>query len=73
MSEIAVIGAPELVAGFALGGARVYPVTGADEARAAWQQLPASVAVVLLSDLAAEAVGDATGARAAPLTMRLPA
>lgn len=73
MSEIAVIGAPELVTGFALGGARVYPVTSADEARAAWQQLPASVAVVLLSDLAAEAVGDARVARAAPLTMRLPA
>ncbi len=73
MSDVAVIGAPELVTGFALGGARVYPVASADEARAAWQQLPASVAVVLLSDLAAEAVGDARAARAAPLTMRLPA
>lgn len=73
MSDVAVIGAPELVTGFALGGARVYPVTSADEARAAWQQLPASVAVVLLSDLAADAVGDGAAARTAPLTMRLPA
>lgn len=72
MSDVALIGPPELVSGFALGGARVYPVTSADEARAAWQQLPPSVAVVLLSDLAAEAVGDATAARGAPLTMRLP-
>ena len=72
MSDVAVIGAPEVVAGFALGGARVYPATGADEARAAWQQLPASVAVVLLSAPAAEAIGDAVAARAAPLTMRLP-
>ena len=72
MSDVAVIDAPELVTGFALGGARVYAVTSADEARAAWQQLPPSVAVVLLSDLAAEAVGDAPAARAAPLTMRLP-
>ncbi len=73
MSDVAVIGAPELVTGFALGGARVYPVTSADEARAAWRQLPSSVAVVLLSELAAAALGDATAARAAPLTMRLPA
>lgn len=73
MSDIAVIGASELVSGFALAGARVYPVTSADEARAAWQQLPASVAVVLLSDPAAEAVRDAPAPRAAPLTMRLPA
>ncbi len=72
MSDIAVIGAAELVTGFALAGARTYPVSDADEARAAWDHLPDSVAVVLLSDLAAEAIGDTRTGRAAPLTMRLP-
>ena len=73
MSDVAVIGAPELVTGFALAGARTYPVTSADDARAAWQQLPASVGVVFLSDPAAEAIGDLGAARATPLTVRLPA
>jgi vacuolar-type H+-ATPase subunit F/Vma7 len=73
MSDVAVIGAPELVAGFALGGARVYAVAGAEQARAAWAQLPASVTVVLLSGPAAAALADATTARGAPLAIRLPA
>ena len=72
MSDVAVIGAPELVSGFALAGARTYPVRDADEARAAWSQLPQSVSVVLLSEPAAEAIGDARTARGAPLTTRLP-
>ena len=73
MSDVAVIGAAELVTGFALAGARTYAVRDAEEARTAWDQLPSSVAVVLLSALAAEAIGDRGSARAAPLTMRLPA
>ena len=73
MSDVAVIGAPGLVTGFALAGARTYPVTSADDARAAWQQLPASVAVVFLSEPAAEAIGEVGDGRAAPLTVRLPA
>jgi len=73
MSAIAVIGAPELVGGFALAGAQVYPVESDEEARTAWQQLPVAVAVVVLSGPAARAIGDARFARAAPLTVRLPA
>jgi vacuolar-type H+-ATPase subunit F/Vma7 len=72
MSGVAVIGTPEQVAGFALAGARSYSVTSAEEARAAWQQLPASIAVVILSDLAAQAIGDAPAPHAVPLTVRLP-
>jgi vacuolar-type H+-ATPase subunit F/Vma7 len=73
MTEVAVIGAPELVTGFALAGARAYPVASADEAVAAWQQLPATVGVVVLSEAAADAIGDLRAAHAAPLTVRLPA
>lgn len=72
MSDVAVIGAPELVSGFRLAGARAYVVRDAEEARATWQQLPPTVAVVLLSAAAADAIGEATGARGAPLTVRLP-
>ena len=72
MSDVAVIGAPELVSGFRLAGARAYVVRDAEEARATWQQLPPTVAVVLLSAVAADAIGEATGARGAPLTVRLP-
>ncbi|WP_263730603.1 V-type ATP synthase subunit F [Cellulomonas sp. SG140] len=72
MSDVAVIGSPELVSGFALAGARTYAVRDAEEARATWQHLPPTVAVVLLSAAAADAIGEATGARGAPLTVRLP-
>lgn len=72
MSDVAVIGSAELVSGFALAGARTYAVRDAEEARATWQHLPPTVAVVLLSAAAADAIGDATRARGAPLTARLP-
>ena len=70
---MAVIGAPAQVAGFALAGARVYPVSSAEQARAAWQQLPGTVDVVILSDAAAEAIGAARTGGSVPLTITLPA
>ena len=73
MSEVAVIGAPDEVAGFALVGARTYPVSDADQARAAWQQLPESVEVVILAGPAADAIADLRSDGAGPLTVRLPA
>ena len=72
MSDVAAIGAAPDVTGFRLAGARVYAVDTADQARAAWQNLPDTVAVVILSEAAAKAVGSARRAARAPLTVVLP-
>ena len=72
MSQVAAIGAQPLVGGFALAGARVYPAAGADETRAAWQALPDTVAVVILTPDAAEALGTDRIGPQAPLTVVLP-
>ncbi len=73
MSEIAAIGPEAQVAGFAIAGARVYPVTTADEVRAAWHDLPHSVAVVILSPGAAEVIDAGERASSARFTVVLPA
>ncbi len=72
MSEVAAIGTQSEVAGFGLAGARLYPADTADQARAAWQALPDAVAVVILTEAAADAIGaDRTGPQA-PLTVVMP-
>ena len=72
MSEVAAIGAGTDVNGFRLAGARVYPADTPEQARAAWGDLPETVAVVILSHAAAIAVGAARAAPGAPLTVVLP-
>jgi vacuolar-type H+-ATPase subunit F/Vma7 len=72
MSEIAAIGASPQVGGFALAGARVYEADTAEQARAAWRRMPDAVAVVILTQAAAEAIGADRVAAAAPLTVVLP-
>lgn len=72
MSEVAAIGASPGVNGFGLAGARVYPVDTPEQARAAWEGLPETVAVVILSEAAAKAVGADRVAPGAPLTVVLP-
>lgn len=72
MSEVAAIGAPLQVAGFALAGARVYPAVDDDQVRAAWQGLPDRVAVVILTQAAADALGADRRALQAPLTVVMP-
>lgn len=57
MSTVAAIGTSAQVAGFALGGARVFPADSAAQVRVAWQALPDDVAVVILTEDAADAVG----------------
>lgn len=57
MSEVAAIGARPWVCGFALAGARVYPADTPEQARQAWIAMPATVAVVILTQAAADAVG----------------
>lgn len=72
MSEVAAIGSASQVAGFALAGARVYPAADDDAVRAAWRALPAPVAVVILTEAAAAALGTERAAPTAPLTVVLP-
>ncbi len=72
MGEIAVVGAHPMVAGFALAGAQVCPTDGPDDVRAAWHTLPATVAVVVLTPDAAEALRDVAVPGAGPLTVVLP-
>ena len=72
MSEVAVIGSQQYVAGFALAGTHVYAAHTSDEARAVWRSLPKAVAVVILSEAAAAAIGDDRIAPRAPLTVVMP-
>ncbi len=74
MSEVAAIGAGPLVSGFVLAGARVYPADTPEQARQAWIALPETVAVVILTRAAAEAVGAGAGRMVSrgPLTVVMP-
>jgi vacuolar-type H+-ATPase subunit F/Vma7 len=72
VSEIAVIGAAEHIAGFALAGARIYPAFNNDQARAAWQHLPPSVAIVIMSTAAADATEGLRVGAPGPMIVRLP-
>jgi len=53
MSRAAVIGEDLRIAGYALAGAVLCPVSGEAEALRAWRELPADVAVVVLTASAA--------------------
>jgi vacuolar-type H+-ATPase subunit F/Vma7 len=53
MSQIAAIGAETRIRGYALAGVLLLPAETADEVREAWRQLPADVAVVMLTEAAA--------------------
>ena len=70
--EAAAIGAGPEVAGFALAGARVYPADDAAQARSAWCALPATVGVVILTQAAADAIGEQRWAAGAALTVVIP-
>ena len=63
MSRAAVIGEAVRTAGFALAGASVTTAETAEEARAAWRELPADVAVLVLTPRAAAWLGDELTAR----------
>lgn len=72
MARVAVIGEGTRVAGYALGGAVVLVAETNEEIRAAWDGLPADVAVVILTKEAARAVGPGHTSSAAPLSVVLP-
>lgn len=72
MSEVAAIGGQPQVEGFALAGARIYPADDPERIRAAWRDLPETVAIVILTPAAADALGDDRLAPHAPLTVVMP-
>jgi len=58
MARAAVIGEAVRTAGFALAGAVVLAAENQEEARAAWRELPADVAVLVLTARAAAWLGE---------------
>lgn len=58
MGTVAVIGEEVRVRGFGLAGAQVLPAEAPEQVRAAWQELPDCVSLVILTDTAAAALGD---------------
>lgn len=71
-ARVAAIGSFAQIAGFGLAGAVVLPAEDAAGARAAWQSLHDTYAVVILTAAAAGAIGDERAHPAAPLTVVMP-
>ncbi len=71
MGRLAVIGEHPRVVGYELAGALVLPAEGEQAVRAAWDALPADVAVVILSPAAAALVPE-DRRRTAPLRVEMP-
>lgn len=63
MARAAVIGEAVRTEGFALAGALVLPAENLTEARAAWDALPADIAVLVLTPRAAGWLGAAPQSR----------
>jgi vacuolar-type H+-ATPase subunit F/Vma7 len=72
MSEVAVIGRPSEVAGFALAGARVLPARTEAEAEAAWAGLTDAVSIVVLTAETARVLAEQRRRPQAPLTVVMP-
>ncbi|MER2133911.1 MAG: hypothetical protein ABS910_04445 [Arthrobacter sp.] len=70
---IAALGAPGILAGYELAGARLIPAKSDEDVRQAWSQLPEDTAVVILTLDAAAALAGKLDDPAAPLTVALPA
>ncbi len=69
MTEIAAIGAPAQVSALALAGARIYAADTAEQVRAAWTALSASVGVVVLTESAAGVLAAERYVPGSPLTV----
>jgi vacuolar-type H+-ATPase subunit F/Vma7 len=72
MTEVAAIGRPSQVAGFALVGARILAARTPAEVTAAWRALPESVGVVILTEESARAVAAERAGAGAPLSVVMP-
>ncbi len=72
MGRVAVLGEAVHVAGFALAGALVLPAEDEAAVRDAWATVPADVGLVVLTPLAARALGPDRHADPTRLTAVLP-
>ena len=70
---VAALGAPGILAGYELAGARLIPAKSDEDVRQAWSQLPEDTAVVILTADAAAALAGHLDDPAAPLIVALPA
>jgi vacuolar-type H+-ATPase subunit F/Vma7 len=73
MARAAVIGAELRIQGYALAGAALYPVDGQAGARRAWRELPADIAVVIVTAEVAGWLADDLSSRAGVLPVVMPA
>jgi vacuolar-type H+-ATPase subunit F/Vma7 len=73
MARAAVIGEAVRTAGFALAGAVTLAAENPEEARAAWRELPADVAVLVLTARAAAWLGQEPQPRRDVLLVVMPA
>lgn len=72
MGLLVVLGEAARVATFALGGATVIPAEDPDGVRREWEALPDDVAVVVLTDQAAAALGPDAARRDRVLRVVMP-
>ena len=70
---VAALGAPGILAGYELAGARLIAARSDEDVRQAWSQLQEDTAVVLLTADAAAALAGRLDDPTAPLTVALPA
>ena len=70
--RFAAIGAESRVRGYGLAGVLVLVAENPQDVRSLWRDLPADVAIVILTPQAAEALGDEAMSSASPLTAVLP-
>jgi vacuolar-type H+-ATPase subunit F/Vma7 len=72
MARIVAIGEEARIMGFALAGVMIYPAADAKAVRAAWQELRDDVELVILTPLAAKALGHEVARTRPPLTAVMP-
>lgn len=72
MTRAAVIGESVRTAGFALAGAVVLAAENAEEARAAWHELPSDCSVLVLTAAAAAWLGEEPQSRRDVLVVVMP-
>ncbi|MGD3110676.1 V-type ATP synthase subunit F [Streptomyces sp. YGL11-2] len=72
MGAVIAIGERARTTGFALAGVEVRPAEAPDRVRALWRDLPADVALVILTPAAAAALGPDALDVSEPLTVVMP-
>ncbi|MFF7408986.1 MULTISPECIES: V-type ATP synthase subunit F [Streptomyces] len=72
MGTVVALGERARTSGFALAGVLVRPAEEPDGVRAAWEELPGDIALVILTQAAAAALGPDVLTAPMPLTVVMP-